>query len=95
MITLIIASSELEKIKSLLPEEVKIVQQTEAGSLTALNVKLEGIPFELNTQETIRSLKMILCGKGSYEETNVADRNKVCVIAAFKQDAEMIYLAKK
>jgi hypothetical protein len=95
MITLIIATSELEKIKSLLPEEVKIVQQTEAGSLTALNVKLEGIPFDLSTQETMRSLKMILCGKGGYEETDVTDRSKVCVIAAFKEDGEMIYLAKK
>ena len=95
MITIITTKSELEKVKSLLPEEIKIVHKTETGNIVAINIKPEGIPFELSANEIIRSLKMIFCGKGDYEETDAIDRKKVCVIGSFKDDTDMVFLAKK
>lgn len=95
MITIIAATKELANIKTHIEDAVNILQVIETGSITSLSIILDDVPFELSTEESIQSLKRIICKNGEYEETEIADKNKVIVIGAFGEDTDIVFLAKK
>jgi len=95
MITIIAPTKELEKIKSLIEDDVNILQIMEVGNISSMSVILDDVPFELSTAEEIQSLKRMICKNEEYIETDVAYKNKAAVIGSFGEDESFVFLKRK